>query len=157
VSRRCLNGGRKSGSAQVDFRGGAHDPKGGQAVLVFKEEFEGREAGLDGQDVRGGAGEAVRGPPLDLVPEGRELPCYVNRGSEGIRPVAEDGKEERGGQTMAQEGQEAHPPGGEPFDSHEGSLGLGQSLGEVRNHGDRGGEPVAQPADLILERENHTI
>jgi len=91
------------------------------------------------------------------VPDGRELPCHVNRGCEGIHPVAEDGKEERGGQTMAQEGREAHPPGEEPFDSHEGSLGLGQSLGEVRSDGDRGGEPVAQPADLILGRENRTI
>ena len=32
---------------------------------------------------------------------------------------------------MAQEGGKAHPRGGEPLDGHEGSLGLGQSFGEM--------------------------
>jgi len=55
----------------------------------------------------------------------------VHSGPESIRAVAEDGEEQRGGQPVAQERGKAHPWGGEPFDGHEGSLGLGESLGKV--------------------------
>jgi len=81
----------------------------------------------------------------------------VCSGFESIRAVAEDGKEERGGQPVAQEGGEAHPRRGEPFDGHEGSLRLGQPFDEVRGRGDRGGEPVAQPPDLVLGVENRPV
>ena len=46
---------------------------------------------------------------------------------------------------------------GEPFDGHEGTLGLGQSLGEVGRGGHRGGEPVAQPPDLVFGFEDRAI
>ena len=55
----------------------------------------------------------------------------MHSGPESIRAVAEDGEEQRGGQPVAQERGKAHPWGGEPFDGHEGSLGLGESLGKV--------------------------
>jgi len=58
---------------------------------------------------------------------------------------------------MAQEGGKTHPRGGEPFDGHEGSLGLGQSLGEVGGSGHRGGKPVSQPPDLAFGFENRSI
>ena len=58
---------------------------------------------------------------------------------------------------MAQKGGEAHPRRGEPLDGHKGSLGLGQSLGEVGRGGHRGGKPVAQPPDLIFGVENRAI
>jgi len=58
---------------------------------------------------------------------------------------------------VAQEGREAHAHGGEPLDSYEGRLGLGQSFDEVGVGGDSGGEPVTQPADLILGREDRSI
>ena len=38
----------------VDLRGGAHDPKVRQASLVRQQKVERWEAGLDGQDIRGG-------------------------------------------------------------------------------------------------------
>ena len=53
------------------------------------------EAGLDSQDVRGGAGQAVRGPPLNLVPEDRKFSCHVSGGLECVRAVAKDREEER--------------------------------------------------------------
>jgi len=55
---------------------------------------------------------------------------------------------------MAEKWREAQPRGGEPFDSHEGGLGLGQSFGRVHRGADRWGQPVAQPADLVLGFEN---
>jgi len=153
VQRRRLKGGWKSGGGRVDLRRGVHHAKAGQAVLVRKEEIERGEAGLNGQDIGRGAREAIRGPPLDLVSEGREPSRHVNSGLERIRPVAEDGEEERGGQPVAQGRGKAHPRGGEPFDGHERSLGLGQSLGKVWGRGDRRGEPVSQPTDLALGRK----
>jgi len=41
-------------------------------------------------------------------------------------------------------------PGGELLNGHEGGLGLGWAFSEGRGRGDRGGEPVAQPGDLVL-------
>jgi len=122
----------------------------GQGVFVCEEEVERRQAGFNGQDVGGGTREEVCGPLLDLVPEGRKLCYHVSSGFEGIRTVAEDGEKEQGGQLVAQERRQAHPRGGEPFDGHEGGLGLGQPFGEVWGCEYRGGEPVAQPADLLL-------
>jgi len=58
---------------------------------------------------------------------------------------------------MAQEGGEAHPRGGEPFDGHKGGLGLGQPLGEVGVSGHRGGELVSQPPNLAFGFENRSI
>jgi len=109
VQRRPREGGWKPGGGRVDLGRGAYYPKAGQAVLLCKEEIERGEAGLNGQDVGRGAGEAVRGPPLDLVPEGRELSRHVNSGLESIRAVAKDGEEERGGQPVVQERGKTHP------------------------------------------------
>jgi len=81
----------------------------------------------------------------------------VGSGGEDVRAVAEDRDEERGGQTVAQKGGKAHPRGGEPSDGHKGSLGLGQSLGEVRRGGHRGGKPVSQPPDLVFGLEDRAI
>jgi len=58
---------------------------------------------------------------------------------------------------VAEEGREADPWRGESFDRHEGRLGLGQSIDEVRGSGDRGGEPVTWPHNLNLGRENRPI
>jgi len=58
---------------------------------------------------------------------------------------------------VAKEGREAESRGGESLDHHKGRLGLGQPLDEVGCSGDRGGEPVAQPPDLKLGRENRPI
>jgi len=58
---------------------------------------------------------------------------------------------------VAQEGGEAHPRWGEPFDGHKGGLGLGQPLGEVGGSGHRGGKPVSQPPDLPFGFENRSI
>ena len=154
---RRLNRGGKTGGGRTDLRGEAQYPKAGQAIFVHKEMLERGEARLDGQDVRGGAGETILGPPLDLVPEGRELPRHMNRGLEGVRPIAEDGEEEGGGQSMTQERQEANSWRGESFNRHEGSLGFGQSFGKVGGRGDRWGEPVAQPPDLVLGMESGPI
>jgi len=74
----------------------------------------------------------------------------VGCGHEDVRPIAEDGEEEGGGQPMAEEGGEADSRGGETFDGHKGTLGLGQSFNKVRGSGYREGEPVAQPSDLGL-------
>jgi len=150
VQRRHLKRCWKPGGGCVDLRWGAHHPKAGQAVLVRKEEVMWGEAGFNGQDVGRGAGEAIRGPSLDLVPEGRELSRHVNGGFESIRAVAEDGKEERGGQLVAQERGQTHPRGGEPLYGHESSFGFSQSLGKVWGRGDGGGEPVSQPTDHVL-------
>jgi len=94
VQRRRLKRCWKPGGGWVDLHWGAHHPRAGQAVLVHKEEVKWGEAGCNGQDVSRGAGEAIRGSHLDLVPEGRELSRHVNGGFESIRAVAEDGEEE---------------------------------------------------------------
>ena len=98
-------------------------------MFVYEKEIHAWEAGFNGQDVGCSAGEAVGCSPLGLVREGRELTRHVDGRFEGISAIAEDGEEEWGGQTMAHERREAHPWAGEPFDSHEGSLGLGHSFG----------------------------
>jgi len=58
---------------------------------------------------------------------------------------------------VVEEGREADPWRGESFDRHQGRLGFGQPFDEVGGSGDRGGEPVAQPADLNLGGENGPI
>jgi len=68
-----------------------------QAALVLEEEVEGREAGLDCQNVDGGTHEAVGGLPLNLVPESGEFPSHMDGGREGVRAIAEDGEKEGGG------------------------------------------------------------
>jgi len=143
VKRRGLHGGRESCGRWVDLRGGAQDSKVCQATLVHDEEPERWEAGLYGQDVRGGRHEAIGCPSLDLVPEHGELPNHVDCGHEDVRAIAEDGEEEGGCQSMAEEGREADPWGGESLNRHKGRLGFGQPLDEVGGSGDRGGEPVA--------------
>ena len=131
VKRRGLHGGREPRGCRVDFQGGRQDSKVFQATLVCEEEPERWEAGLDGQDICSGRHEAIGSPPLDLVPEHGELPNHVGGGHEDVRAVAEDGEEEGGGQSMAGEGREADPTGGEPLNRHEGRLGFGQPLDEV--------------------------
>jgi len=73
-----LHGGRGPCSCRVDFGGGAHNSKVCQASLVRKEELERWEAGLDGQDIRGGRHKAISRPSLGLVPENGELPNHVD-------------------------------------------------------------------------------
>ena len=121
---------------RVDFRGGVHDPKVCQASLVREEKLEGWEAGLDGQDIRRTRHEAISCPSVDLVPEHRELPNHVDGGYEDIRAIAEDGEEEGGGQSMAEEGGEADTWGRETLDCHEGRLHLGQPLDKIGGSGD---------------------
>ena len=58
---------------------------------------------------------------------------------------------------MAKKRREAYPGGRETFDRHKGSLSFGQSLDEVGGSQYRRGEPVAQPPDLSLGRENRPI
>jgi len=120
-----LHGEGQCGGRGVDFRGGAQNPEVSQAALVRKEKTERGEAGLNGQDVGGGAHKAVRCPSLDLVPEDRELSGHVDGRHEDIRAIAEDREEERGGQPVAQEGGEADTRRGEALDRHEGCLCLG--------------------------------
>jgi len=60
--------------------------------LYAREGTERRQADLDGQDVSGRTGEAICGPPLDLMPEGRGFSFHIHGWSEGIPTVAEDGE-----------------------------------------------------------------
>jgi len=53
------------------------------------------ETGLDGQNISGGAEEAVGRPPLDLVPEDGEFPLHLGCWYKHVRAIAEDGEEER--------------------------------------------------------------
>jgi len=69
VKGRSLRGGGEPSGCGIDLRGGAHDPEVGQAEFVREEDVKRREAGLYGQDVGGGAHEAICCPSLDLVPE----------------------------------------------------------------------------------------
>jgi len=151
VQRGGLQREGKAGRGWVNLRGGTQYSEAGETALISQEKVERRETGLDGQYVDGGAGEAVGRPPLELMPEGGELPGHVGGGHEDVRTVTEDGEEKRGGQPVAQKRREADPWGGEPFDGHEGSLGLGQSFGEVGRRGERRGKPVAHPSDLGWE------
>jgi len=96
-----------------------------QPAFICEEEIEWREASLNGQDVSGGVHEAVGRPSLDLVPEGGEFPDHMDRGNKGVRDMAEDGKEEGGGESVAEVRGEANSRRGETFDRHEGSLGFG--------------------------------
>jgi len=105
-------------------------------ILIFQEEVARGETGFNSQNIGRGASETVGGPPLDFVPEGKELSCHVGSLFESIRAVTEDGKQKRGGQMVAQEGRQALSRRGEAFDGHKGPLGLGQSLGEVGCGGD---------------------
>jgi len=63
----------KAGRSLVDFRGGAEYPEGGEPTFVPPEEVKWGKTGLDGQYIGGGGEETIRGPPLDLVPEGGEF------------------------------------------------------------------------------------
>jgi len=77
------------------------------------------------------------------VPKDGELPGHGDCWYEGVRTVAEDREEERGGQPGAQEGWEADPWGRAALDSHKGRLGFGECLDEVSGSGEGGGEPVS--------------
>ena len=152
-----LQGGWESCCCRVDLRGGAHNPQVCEAALVCEEKLERWEATLTGQDVRGGRHETIGRPSRGLMPEHGELPNHVSGGGQDVRAIAEDGKEEGGGQSVAEEGGETNPWRGETLDRHEGRLLLGQPFDEVGGSGDRGGEPVAQPSDLTLGREDRPI
>jgi len=143
VKGQGLHGGWEPRGRWVDIRGGAQDPKVCQASLVCEEKPEWREAGLDGQDIRRGRHEAIGCPSLDLVPEHGEFPNHVDGRHEDVRAIAEDGEEERVGQSMAEEGRKADPWGGESLKRHECRLRIGQPFDEMGGSGDRGGEPVA--------------
>ena len=71
VKGRSLDRGGEPRGCGVDLRRGAEDPQVSQAVFIREEEIEWREGGLNGQDVGGGAHEAVGSSSLDLVPERR--------------------------------------------------------------------------------------
>jgi len=125
VKGRSLHRGGEPRGRGVDLRRGAEDPQVSQPALIREEEIEWGEAGFNGQDVGGGAHEAVGRPSLDLVPERGKLPDHVDRWDKGVRAIAEDGKEEGGGQPVAEVRGEADSRRGETFNPHEGSLGLG--------------------------------
>jgi len=157
VEGRRLHTGGESRGCRVYFWGGAKDPKVDQTAFICEEKLQGQEAGLFGQDVGGGTPKAVCCPSLDLVPELGELPCQMDGRYEDVCAIAEDGKQEGGGQSVAEEGRKTDPRGGEPFDRHKGCLGLGQAFDEVGCSGDRGGEPVAQPPSLSLGFEDRPV
>jgi len=79
-----LHGGREPRGCRVDLGGGAHNSKVCQVSLECEKELERWEAGLDGQDIRGGRHEAISRPSLGLVPENGELPNYVDGGHENV-------------------------------------------------------------------------
>jgi len=87
-------GRREPGGSWVDLGGGADDSQACQTTFVRQEELQWGEAGFHSQDGCRGARKAIRGPPLDLVPEGRKFPCHVNCGFKGVRAVAEDREKE---------------------------------------------------------------
>jgi len=147
----------KPRGCRIDLGEGTEYSECGQAALVSEEEVEGRQAGLHGQAVRGGEHKTVGSPSLDLVPEYGQLPGHVNGGQENISAIAEDGEEERGGQSMTEERREADPWGRESLDRHEGCLSFRQSLDEVGGSGDRGGEPITQPSNLVPGHEDRTV
>ena len=124
MERRSLHGGGESGGSGVNLQRGAQNPEMSQSAFIREEKFERREAGLDGQDAGGGVHEAVCCPPLDLVPEHGEFSCHVSRGQEYVPAIAQDGEEEGGGQSVAEEWGEAEARRRETFDRHEGRLGL---------------------------------
>jgi len=120
-----LDRGGKPRGCGVDLWRGAEDPQVSQLAFVPEEEIEWREAGLNGQDVRGGAHKAVGRPSLDLVPERGKFPGHVDCGNKGVRAIAENGQEEGGSKFVAEVRREANSRRGETFDRHEGSLGFG--------------------------------
>jgi len=65
------------------------------------------------------------------MPEDGELPKRVGGGHKNVRTIAQDGEEEGGCQSVAEEGGEADSRVGETLDSHEGPLGLGQPSDKV--------------------------
>jgi len=79
VKGRSLHRGGKSRGYGVDLRTGAKYPKVSQSAFIPEEKFERWKAGLNGQDVGGGAHEAIGRPSLDLVPERGEFPGHVDR------------------------------------------------------------------------------
>jgi len=91
------------------------------------------------------------------VPENGQLPRHVDSGNEGVRPVAEDGEEKGGGQSMAKERRQADSQRRKSLDRNKRRLGLGQSLDKRSGGGERRGEPVTQPPDLGLRPENRPI
>ena len=122
---RSLHREGKPRGCRVDLRGGAKYPKIIQSAFVCQEELKRWEAGLDGQHVSGGAHKAIGRPSLDLVPEHGEFPGHMDRGQKGLRAIAEDGKEEGGGEPMPEEGGKADPRRGDSFDRQEGGLSFG--------------------------------
>jgi len=78
----------------------------------------------------------------------------VDRGNKGVCAIAKDGKEEGGGKPVVEEAGEANPRRGEMLNRHEGCLGFGQPFDEVGGGGGLEREPIAQPPDLTLWREN---
>jgi len=74
----AVKGGRlhrrgKVGRSRVDFRGGAEYPESGEPTFLPQEAVKWVKTGLDGQYIGGGTEETIRGPPLNLVPEGGEF------------------------------------------------------------------------------------
>jgi len=108
----------------------------GQSAFIRKKKFERWEAGLDGQDVGGGAHEASGRPYRDLVPECGEVPGHVDCWQKGVGAIAEDGKEEGGCKPVTEERGEADPWRGQSLDHHEGRLGFGEPFDEVGGSGD---------------------
>jgi len=91
------------------------------------------------------------------MPEHGELPCHVDGGHEDVCAIAEDREEEGGGQPVAKKGEEANAWKRETLDRQEGRLGFSQPFDEIRGSGDLGGEPVAQPSNFNLGREDRSI
>jgi len=101
-----LDGEGEPSGCGVDFLGGAQNPEVSQAAFLPKKQTKRRKTDLNGQDVSGGAHEAVRCPSLNLVPEHRELASHVDGGHEDVRAIAEDGEEEGGSQPVTEKGRQ---------------------------------------------------
>jgi len=76
---------------------------------------------------------------------------------EDVTPIAKDGEEQGRSKSMAQEGGEAHPQGGEPSHRHKSRLGLGHLFGKMRGGRDWRSEPEPKPPELALGVENQPV
>jgi len=82
-----------------------------------------QEAGLAGQDGGRGGEKIIRSPSLDLVPEAvHASERGVIRGKE-VSSICEYGEEDAVGDTVAEEGSDARPRGGEELDEGKDCLG----------------------------------
>ena len=142
----------KPGSDRVDFGRRGDGPEGCHTLTVFNQEGEGRQAGFDGEDRDGSRRKTIRDPSLDPSSEGVEFVLHLQEGSEEVCTIQEHRGDERGGQAVTEVGGKSFPRWRQIFDSFEGTLGKGEPPREMWISRERGGEPIAEPPDLLLGR-----